>query len=151
VGYRHLLTPAEAVVFLESKLVGHRGPIHGLPDSKRFEVFETALAPTLQVREEDGAWHLDVAFGAGERSADPKAVLETWRTGRTLVPLFEGGWARLPDDWLARHGALLRELLEARILRADYPAGYKPKRDTRQMVAFPQLAPHIDALAAYLK
>ena len=44
-----------------------------------------------------------------------------------------------------------RELLEARILRADYPAGYKPKRDTRQMVAFPQLAPHIDALAAYLK
>jgi len=44
-----------------------------------------------------------------------------------------------------------RELLEARILRADYPSGYKPKRDTRQMVAFPHLAPHIDALAAYLK
>jgi mono/diheme cytochrome c family protein len=44
-----------------------------------------------------------------------------------------------------------RELLEARILRAEYPAGYTPKRTTTTMVALPQLAGDIDALAAFLK
>lgn len=44
-----------------------------------------------------------------------------------------------------------RELLEARVLRAEYPAGYKPKRQTHQMAAFPYLRGEIDSLAAYLK
>jgi mono/diheme cytochrome c family protein len=44
-----------------------------------------------------------------------------------------------------------RELLEARILRAAYPPGYKPKRSTSVMPPQPALAPEIPALAAYLK
>jgi len=44
-----------------------------------------------------------------------------------------------------------RELLEARILRAAYPPGYKPKRSTSVMPAQPAVAPEILALAAYLK
>ena len=43
-----------------------------------------------------------------------------------------------------------RELLEARVLRAEYPPGYQPVRDTRVMVALPHLAGSIDDLAAYL-
>jgi mono/diheme cytochrome c family protein len=43
-----------------------------------------------------------------------------------------------------------RELLEARIMRAGYPPGYEPKRQTRAMVALPHLEPKIGALAAYL-
>ena len=43
-----------------------------------------------------------------------------------------------------------RELLEARVLHASYPPGYKPKRATKAMVALPFLAGKIDALAAYL-
>jgi mono/diheme cytochrome c family protein len=43
-----------------------------------------------------------------------------------------------------------RELLEARVLRAEYPPGYVPKRETRAMVALPHLAGELDALAAYL-
>ncbi len=43
-----------------------------------------------------------------------------------------------------------RELIEARVLRAEYPPGYRPKRDTRLMVPLPYLAPEIAALAAYL-
>jgi len=43
-----------------------------------------------------------------------------------------------------------RALIEARLLRAEYPPGYTPKRPTQQMVALPHLAPHIDALVAYL-
>jgi mono/diheme cytochrome c family protein len=44
-----------------------------------------------------------------------------------------------------------RELLEARILRAEYPPGYKPKRQTRMMVPMPQLKNDIDALREFLK
>ena len=43
-----------------------------------------------------------------------------------------------------------RELIEARVLRAEYPPGYPPKRPTHAMVALPQLAGSIDDLAAYL-
>ncbi len=43
-----------------------------------------------------------------------------------------------------------RELIEARILRAEYPPDYTPKRPTQQMVAMPYLEPYIDVLAAYL-
>jgi mono/diheme cytochrome c family protein len=43
-----------------------------------------------------------------------------------------------------------RELLEARVLRAEYPPGYQPKRDSKAMPAMPHLADKIDDLAAYL-
>ena len=41
-------------------------------------------------------------------------------------------------------------LLESRILRAEYPAGYKPKRTTRAMAALPQLKADLPALHAFL-
>jgi mono/diheme cytochrome c family protein len=44
-----------------------------------------------------------------------------------------------------------RELLEAKIVRGGYPAGYQPKRPTSVMPPQPQVAADIDALAAYLK
>jgi mono/diheme cytochrome c family protein len=44
-----------------------------------------------------------------------------------------------------------RELLEARVLRGEYPAGYTPKRTTTLMVPLPQLAGDLEALAAYLE
>ena len=42
------------------------------------------------------------------------------------------------------------ELVEARLMRAEYPANYKPKRETRVMVALPHLQKEIPALSAYL-
>jgi mono/diheme cytochrome c family protein len=44
-----------------------------------------------------------------------------------------------------------RELLEAKVVRGDYPPGYQPKRPTKVMPPQPTLAPDIPALAAYLK
>jgi mono/diheme cytochrome c family protein len=44
-----------------------------------------------------------------------------------------------------------RELIEAKVLRGEYPSGYKPKRPTRVMPPQAALAPDIPALAAYLK
>ena len=42
------------------------------------------------------------------------------------------------------------ELLSARVLHGKYPEGYKPKRDTKTMPAFPQLEAELPALHAYL-
>jgi mono/diheme cytochrome c family protein len=42
------------------------------------------------------------------------------------------------------------ELLEARLLRAGYPDGYRPKRETSLMQALPYLKSDLPALAAYL-
>ena len=41
-------------------------------------------------------------------------------------------------------------LLEAKVLRGEYPPGYTPKRDTSAMPRFEFLAPEIPGLAAYL-
>ena len=42
------------------------------------------------------------------------------------------------------------ELLEARVIRGDYPAGYIPKRDTRVMVPLRHLERNLGELVAYL-
>ncbi|MEE2672271.1 MAG: cytochrome c [Myxococcota bacterium] len=42
------------------------------------------------------------------------------------------------------------ELLEARIMRAEYPPGYTPTRTTKAMLAMPFLQSRIPALAAFL-
>lgn len=41
-------------------------------------------------------------------------------------------------------------LLEAKVLRNEYPAGYTPQRDTKVMVPLAHLEPELPALAAYL-
>lgn len=43
-----------------------------------------------------------------------------------------------------------KELLEARLLRAEYPDGYAPKRQTKTMPAQPQVANDIPAIHAFL-
>ena len=42
------------------------------------------------------------------------------------------------------------ELIEARVLRRNYPENYTPKRQTKIMPEFPFLEPEIPYLAAYL-
>ena len=44
-----------------------------------------------------------------------------------------------------------RELLEAKVVRGTYPAGYTPKRTTALMPPMPKLAPKIPDLAAFLR
>ncbi|MGZ3708220.1 MAG: c-type cytochrome [Bdellovibrionota bacterium] len=43
-----------------------------------------------------------------------------------------------------------KELVTARIMKAGYPEGYKPKRETHTMPAFPQLERDAEAIALYL-
>jgi mono/diheme cytochrome c family protein len=44
-----------------------------------------------------------------------------------------------------------RELIHDRLANLSYPPGYRPKRNTHQMRAFPELAPDAGALAAFLR
>ena len=41
-------------------------------------------------------------------------------------------------------------LLEAKVLRNEYPPGYTPQRDTKAMIPLVHLEPELPALAAYL-
>lgn len=43
-----------------------------------------------------------------------------------------------------------QELIEARVLRAGYPEGYTPKRDTLLMQPLPYLKSELENLSAYL-
>ena len=43
------------------------------------------------------------------------------------------------------------ELLIAKLMRNEYPPGYKPKRDTQAMAPLPYLEKELPALAAYLQ
>ena len=44
-----------------------------------------------------------------------------------------------------------KDLLEARVVQATYPPGYKPKRETKVMPPRPDLVASIPDLAAYLR
>ncbi len=47
-------------------------------------------------------------------------------------------------------GSASRELLEAKLLRGEYPSGFTPKRDTQQMPRFEYLEPNLEEIAAFL-
>jgi len=115
VGFVHVLPPEKAAMFLAEKLPLFEGPTRGRVSASRFEVATVALVPGLLVEAAaDGDWRLDVSFEGEGGMADPIAVLRAWQTGRSLVPLMDGGYAPLPMDWLQTHGPILRELIDAR-------------------------------------
>lgn len=47
-------------------------------------------------------------------------------------------------------GGSSEELVEARVVRAEYPKGYKPKRDTHMMFPMPWLKDDVHALKEFL-
>ena len=65
---------------------------------------------------------LAVAVGGEGRAVDPLAALRAWQAGADLVALDGGGWGALPMQWLARHGAILGDLLAARESDGALPA-----------------------------
>jgi superfamily II DNA or RNA helicase len=61
------------------------------------------------------------------RRAQAARVLDAWRAGESWVALEGGGFAELPSDWLARHGARVADLLAARGERGEVPAAALPE------------------------
>jgi superfamily II DNA or RNA helicase len=96
-----------------AKLIG--APVHLLP---HFEVH----APGVQTTGIPNV-HFDLNFTVvserpGEsplaKQVGADAVLSAWQEGLGLVPLDGGGFAPLPEAWLAKHGHALVALLAAR-------------------------------------
>ena len=99
-----------------------------------------------------------------QASPSPSPV-ETVATERSPEELVEAGRSAYNANCIACHGidptrdgalgpavsGASLELLEARVVRGEYPPGYEPKRPSRVMVALPHLEPKLPELAAYLQ
>jgi superfamily II DNA or RNA helicase len=83
------------------------------------------LVPSFRVEGSD----FDLSFTSGgdsSRRADPGAVLRAFRAGRALVPLREGGFARVPSDWLELYSDAIEDLLAAREAAGSLPRSSLP-------------------------
>ena len=129
VGFDVVLPPSEAANFLNDQLEQLPVEVHGRDkiDPDRYRIAYAPVEAFVKVASQAGRewetgegsdfsddWTLDVKFEGPAGRADPRAVVRAWRSGRSLVPLLDGGYAPLPANWMSEHGALLEELLEAR-------------------------------------
>jgi SNF2 family DNA or RNA helicase len=123
-GRRSTFEGADTARFVD-KLKRWRGELAG--DGASLVRARVRLEPKLRVESsDDGALGLphvrfDLDFGVrsldrGEAlgSVSAAAVLSAWQEGLGLVPLDGGGFAPLPEAWLAQHGHELAALLAAR-------------------------------------
>jgi superfamily II DNA or RNA helicase len=131
-GVRLRLDPGEAIGFA-ARLESFRGRVEGRGHEAFFQA--GPLVPQLTGGRDDLVLELRVA--GGER-VDAARAVAAWRAGESLVPLAAGGFAELPADWLARHGALVADLLAAR----EAAGGRLPA------AALPDLGRLCEALAA---
>jgi superfamily II DNA or RNA helicase len=127
-GMREEFTGLEAVAFA-SRLADWEGRLNG----KGLDHFRVGSPLTVETSLDAGAF--DVRFESAveqaggkpaRRAAAAEAVVGAWRRGESLVPLLGGGWAALPADWLARHGARIADLLAARDAAGTLPRACLP-------------------------
>ncbi len=102
-GHRVVLSGREAISFAERLSEWSRGRA-GI-DADLFA--DTPLAAEVTVEGD----RFDVSFRVGARRADTSAVLRAWRAGLHVAPLIDGGFARVPEDFLERHGDLVASLV----------------------------------------
>ena len=93
-----------------------------------------------------------LACSQGERS-DPQAALvqrgkQVFQTNCTACHAQDPTQAGPVGPAIA--GSPL-PLLEAKVLRNEYPPGYTPKRTTKAMIPLAHLEPELPAIAAYLE
>jgi mono/diheme cytochrome c family protein len=99
-----------------------------------------------------------LVIGACSRDSDNSsgaAKDPDWQRGRAIHLANCGACHNLDPSKDGPIGPALkgssRELIEYRVLRTEYPPGYKPKRDTKLMPTFPYLKSEIPYLVAYLR
>ncbi len=125
-GHRIELSGERAVAFAE-KLESWRGELHG--DAHRSFYRAPQLEPRLEI---DGT-RFDLAFesnpgaeGGASGRVGANVVLAAWRSGESLVALPGGGFAPLPEQWLARFGERVADLLAARGEAVELPSCVLP-------------------------
>ncbi|MEZ0311831.1 MAG: SNF2-related protein [Myxococcota bacterium] len=63
----------------------------------------------FEIKDREGGGRM----GAG-RGVDAAVLLRAWQSGATMVPLTDGGFGRIPADWLSRYGHRVRDFIAAR-------------------------------------
>lgn len=110
VGTRAIASGKEALN-LATRLDHWHGEIQGC-NPERW-VYDTTLRPVLP--DPDMLPHFAAHSSDGvELNASAQSAVKAHRDGLALVPLLDGGFARLPADFMARHVELLERLLAAR-------------------------------------
>ncbi len=102
----------ESAVRFVDRMRAHAGSISGSA-WKDFQRTET-ITPTLAVRGD----RVEVDWDG----VDGDRLLRAWMDGESLVPRIGGGWAPLPEDWLAQYGHRVFDLLAAQA-----PSGKVPR------------------------
>ncbi len=87
--------------------------------------------------------------GESEESGDP-AVARGKKIYRNICVVCHNADPNQPGPLGPGIAGASRELLEAKLLRGEYPAGYTPQRDTQQMPRFEYLEPTLEDIAAFL-
>ena len=86
---------------------------------------------------------------ASEESGDP-AVARGEKIYRNICVVCHNADPNQAGPLGPANAGASRELLEAKLLRGEYPAGYTPQRNTQQMPRFEFLEPNLDDIAAFL-
>ncbi len=137
---------------LAAKLRAWGGRVRG---RKALDRFGLELQPRFRsggegLAVDDAAWSLD--FEAEGLSLDAETVMARWREGAAGVALPGGGWARLPQDFLAVQGERLADLIAAREAGGSSRAGhdYAAVRELCEALEAP-LPPAYDRLRPLLE
>jgi SNF2 family DNA or RNA helicase len=128
-GRRLSLQGQEAARFAADVLPNFKGRVEGRAIAERMKLHDVKLVPEWL---EDAQQQLVLSFrmprprqvglddsGMAEANAPTgqaslEEVVAAWQEGRSLIPLMDGGFARLPHDWMEQYGTLVEALLEAR-------------------------------------
>jgi mono/diheme cytochrome c family protein len=92
---------------------------------------------------------LSACSGESDESADP-TVARGELIYRNVCTVCHNADPSLDGTIGPAIGSASRELLEAKLLRGEYPSGHTPKRATHQMPRFEYLEPNLDEIAAFL-
>ena len=117
--------PASRAIGLAAQLGGEEDlALEG--DAHRDFFAAGELSPHLEVDAEGGfdLWFAadddDAGEGSGaRRRVDAAAVVRAWERGEDFAPLLDGGFGRIPMEWLAQHGHRVAGLLEARQIKRE--------------------------------
>ncbi len=145
---RDTAAEAEAMALLERHLpVPYPAPLEGdeaydflLDGLPHLEAeWDIYLEPSLRARRPRGTLETHVGFRSGVdwfdleldfevdgAQAAPAAVLKTWAEGRRYVTLADGSLAKVPEDWLRRHGETAAQLAEIKGRKKTLPAHAAP-------------------------
>ncbi|HEY3451259.1 MAG TPA: DEAD/DEAH box helicase [Myxococcales bacterium] len=122
-GHREVFEGDQAVAFV-AKLQGLDREVKGEAHQRFFVA--PGIVPLLSVKGDTFDLSFESAQGGIKRHAEAGAVLRAWKTGASLVPLLEGGFAPLPVDWLSKFGNRIADLLAAKGDRETLPASALP-------------------------